>query len=111
MIFSIYQTAVLLWMHDPVGRDAIIPRQALTGTKNLEAATEVLCSRTPSQIQSFKQIYHSKFGVPLEHDIERNTSGDHKMVTFLYVSQFNQGLTIMFWRLISLLPCLNLTLS
>ncbi|KAE8125885.1 hypothetical protein FH972_020653 [Carpinus fangiana] len=80
------ETAVLLWMHDPAGRDAIIPRQALTETHNFEAATEVLCSRTPSQIQSFKQIYHSKFGVPLEHDIERNTSADHKKLLLAYVS-------------------------
>jgi hypothetical protein len=80
----IYQTSVLLWMHDPVGRDAIIVKQALSAeTKNLQAATEVICSRTPSQIQCFKQIYHSKFGVPLEFDIEGQASGDHKKVTFL----------------------------
>lgn len=70
-------------MHDPAGRDAIILKQSLTVAKNLEAATEVICSRTPSQLQYLRHIYHSKFGVYLEHDIERHTSGDHKKVNFL----------------------------
>ncbi|XP_027339904.1 annexin D5-like isoform X2 [Abrus precatorius] len=80
------ENAVLLWIHDPAGRDAIILRQSLTVAKNLEAATEVICSRTPSQLQYLRQIYHSKFGVFLEHDIERNTSGDHKKILLAYVS-------------------------
>ncbi|KAG2667763.1 hypothetical protein I3760_15G130900 [Carya illinoinensis] len=80
------ETAVLLWMHDPAGRDALIVWQGLRiETKNLEAATEVICSRTPSQIQHLKQIYHSKFGVPLEHDIESSASGDHKKLLLAYV--------------------------
>lgn len=50
-------------MHDLPGRDAIIVRQALMReSSNTEAATEVICSRTPSQIQVFKQHYHAKFG-------------------------------------------------
>lgn len=81
------ETVVLLWMHDLPGRDAIIVRQALTSdTLNLEAATEVICSRTPSQIQVFKQHYHAKFGVHLEHDIELRTSGDHKKLLLAYLS-------------------------
>ncbi|PNX96621.1 annexin d5-like protein, partial [Trifolium pratense] len=36
------ENAVLLWMHDPAGRDAIILKQTLTVAKNLEAATEIL---------------------------------------------------------------------
>lgn len=80
----IFQTAVLLWMHDPAGRDAIVIRQALLpDTINLDAATEVICSRTPSQIQLIKQNYQAKFGVFLEQDIEKHTSGDHKKVHFL----------------------------
>lgn len=68
-------------MNDPVGRDALIVKQGLSSESlNLEAATEVICSRTPSQIQQFKQIYHARFGVYLEHDIGRYTSGDHKNV-------------------------------
>ncbi|XP_054791582.1 annexin D5-like isoform X3 [Prosopis cineraria] len=80
------ENAVLLWMHDPAGRDAVILRQTLVADKSLEAATEVICSRTPSQLQYLKQIYHSKFGVFLEHDIERNTSGDHKKILLAYIS-------------------------
>ncbi|KDP24765.1 hypothetical protein JCGZ_25425 [Jatropha curcas] len=80
------ETAVLLWMHDPPGRDAIIVKQALSSdTLNIQAATEVICSRTPSQIQVFKQHYHAKFGVHLEQDIELRTSGDHKRLLLAYL--------------------------
>ena len=68
-------------MHDPVSRDATIVRQALSGDIiDLKAATEVICSRTPSQIQQFKQVYFAIFGTYLEHDIEFQASGDHKKV-------------------------------
>ncbi|XP_061361850.1 annexin D5-like [Gastrolobium bilobum] len=80
------ETAVLLWMHDPAGRDATIIRLCLTVNRNLEGATEVICSHTPSQLQYLKQIYHSNFGVYLEHDIEANTSGDHKKILLAYIS-------------------------
>ncbi|KAK2439672.1 hypothetical protein P8452_35106 [Trifolium repens] len=80
------ENAVLLWMHDPAGRDAIILKQTLTVAKNLEAATEVICSRTPSQLQYLRQIYHTKYGIYLDHDIERNASGDHKKILLAYVS-------------------------
>lgn len=80
--FQWLQKAVLLWMYDPAGRDASILRQALGGSViDLKVATEVLCSRTPSQIQHLRHLYHSMFGVYLEHDIEFQASGDHKKVT------------------------------
>ncbi|KAF3438307.1 hypothetical protein FNV43_RR21069 [Rhamnella rubrinervis] len=90
------ETAVLLWMNDPAGRDALIVKQGLSSESlNLEAATEVICSRTPSQIQHFKQIYHARFGVYLEHDIEQHTSGDHKKLLLAYVSkQRYEGLEV-----------------
>lgn len=72
----------MLWTHDPAGRDAVIVRQSLT-SNSLQAATEVICSRTPTQIQVFKQLYLSKFNTYLEHDIEKYTSGDHVKVTSL----------------------------
>uniref|UniRef100_A0A5B6YMG7 Annexin n=1 Tax=Davidia involucrata TaxID=16924 RepID=A0A5B6YMG7_DAVIN len=79
--------AILLWMHDPAGRDATVVRQALSGNIiDLKAATEVICSRTPSQIQQFKQVYHAMFGVYLEHDIEFQASGDHKKLLLAYAS-------------------------
>jgi len=79
--------AVLLWMHDPVKRDAIVVRQGLSSeTKNLEAATEVICSRTPSQIQCFKQVYYSSFEAHLEDDIKTQASGDLKELLVAYVS-------------------------
>ncbi|KAM7262851.1 hypothetical protein ACFE04_000534 [Oxalis oulophora] len=79
--------AILLWMHDLPGRDAIIVKQALSSdTLNLEAATEVICSRTPYQIYTFKQHYFGKFGSYLEHDIEHRASGDHKKLLLAYAS-------------------------
>lgn len=80
------ENAILLWMHDPATRDAIILKQTLTVSKNLEATTEVICSRTLSQLQYLRQIYHTRFGVYLDHDIERNASGDHKKILLAYVS-------------------------
>lgn len=90
-MFIISQKAVLMWIPDPAGRDAIVIKQALSSdTLNVEAATEIICSRTPTQIQHFKQIYFSRFGTYLEHDIQRCTSGDHKQVnshsSFVYSS-------------------------
>ncbi|KAL5553332.1 hypothetical protein UlMin_040733 [Ulmus minor] len=79
--------AVLLWMHDPPTRDATTVRQALSGDViDLKAATEVICSRTPTQIQHFKQIYFAISGVYLENDIEYQASGDHKKLLLAYTS-------------------------
>ncbi|KAL5545247.1 hypothetical protein UlMin_009031 [Ulmus minor] len=90
------KTAVLLWMYDLPTRDATIVKQGLSSdTLNLGAATEVICSRSPSQIQHFKQIYYSRFGAYLEHDIERKTSGDLKKLLLAYVStQRCEGLEV-----------------
>ncbi|XP_010932515.2 annexin D5 [Elaeis guineensis] len=79
--------AMLLWVLDPPGRDATILRQALSGDViDLQAATEVICSRTPSMIQIIKQAYYAKFGSYLEHDIHRQTSGDHQKLLLACVS-------------------------
>ncbi|XP_024027412.1 annexin D5 [Morus notabilis] len=80
------ERAVVLWMHDPATRDATIVRKALSGDViDLKAATEVICSRTSTQIQQFKQIYYAIFGVLLESDIEYQASGDHKKLLLAYV--------------------------
>lgn len=78
--------AFLLWMHEPAVRDATIVRQAFSSVVvDLKAATEVICSRTPSQIQYFKQIYYTMNGVYLEQDIESRTSDDLKKLLLSYV--------------------------
>uniref|UniRef100_A0A0E0IIY4 Annexin n=1 Tax=Oryza nivara TaxID=4536 RepID=A0A0E0IIY4_ORYNI len=78
--------AMLLWILDPAGRDATVLREALSGdTIDLRAATEIICSRTPSQLQIMKQTYHAKFGTYLEHDIGQRTSGDHQKLLLAYV--------------------------
>ena len=91
-------------MHDPATRDATIVRQALSGdVVDLKAATEVICSRTPTQIQQFKQIYFSIFGTYLEHDIEYQASGDHKKV----IHSLSLSLHVCASVLMLLLSCLT----
>lgn len=81
--FLVHQRAILLWMHDPAGRDATVVRKALSGDViGLQVATEVICSRTSSQIQVFKQAYYARYGLHLENDIDYQASGDHQKVTF-----------------------------
>ncbi|XP_022155373.1 annexin D5-like [Momordica charantia] len=85
--FVCLQKAVLLWMYDPVSRDAVIVKEALCGeTVHLRVATEVICSRTSTQIQHFKQVYLTMFQSYIEHDIQKTASGDHKKLLLAYVS-------------------------
>jgi len=78
------QKAMSLWILDPAGRDATVLREALSGeTMDLRAATEIICSRTPSQLQIMKQTYYARFSTYLEHDIGHHTSGDHQKVLIL----------------------------
>ncbi|TVU09450.1 hypothetical protein EJB05_42922 [Eragrostis curvula] len=75
-----------LWILDPAGRDATVLREALGGdTIDLRAATEIICSRTPSQLQIMKQTYFARFGTYLEHDIGHHASGDHQKLLLAYV--------------------------
>ncbi|KAJ6848765.1 annexin D5 [Iris pallida] len=78
--------AMLLWILDPAGRDATLVRQALSGDViDLRAATEVLCSRTPTQIQTIKQTYFARFGVYMENDIQYLTTDDHQKLLLSYI--------------------------
>ncbi|XP_047330089.1 annexin D5-like [Impatiens glandulifera] len=87
------EKAVLLWMHDPATRDATILRRALHGdVVNVKTATEVICSRTPSQLVQIKQLYHSISKTYLEHDIEYQCSGDIQKLLLKYlVTQRYEG--------------------
>lgn len=79
-------------MQDPATRDAVVVRKALLAN-DLRGVTEVICSRTPTQIMTFKQIYLAKFGSYLEQDLESYTSGDHKKVSsFLCLTRDLQNL-------------------
>ncbi|XP_004299661.1 PREDICTED: annexin D5-like [Fragaria vesca subsp. vesca] len=79
------KNALLLWTPDPATRDATIVRHALTSS-DLRAATEVICSRTPSQISQFKQLYHTMFNTQLERDVGMFTSGDLKNLLLGFVT-------------------------
>lgn len=76
------QKALKLWLYDPATRDAVIARKALTTTPvfDNQAITEIICSRTPSQLRRLKEVYLSTYHSYIEHDIENQTSGDHKKV-------------------------------
>ncbi|KAK7295896.1 hypothetical protein VNO77_42225 [Canavalia gladiata] len=79
--------AVMLWLHDPPTRDATVIRQALTSSLvDNQAITEVICSRSPSQLRQMKEVYLSTYHSELEKDIENQTSGDHKKLLLAYVS-------------------------
>ncbi|TYH73696.1 hypothetical protein ES332_D05G347100v1 [Gossypium tomentosum] len=83
--------AVLLWMHEPGERDAFILKKALKGAvKDQKAVTEIVCSRTPSQIGQLKRAYFSNVGSNLEDDIEAELSGEHKklLLAFLTTSRY-----------------------
>ncbi|KAL3652876.1 hypothetical protein CASFOL_002557 [Castilleja foliolosa] len=80
------EKAILLWMPDPATRDATILREALTVDTKLKAATEVICSRTSTQIQQLKHIYYARFHAHLEHDIRNIASGDLKELLLACVS-------------------------
>ncbi|PRQ40212.1 putative annexin [Rosa chinensis] len=67
--------AILLWMPDPATRDANIVRHALDRGVDLKAASEVICSRTPSQLRQFKQIYFSNFSLLLAFVSESQYEG------------------------------------
>jgi annexin A7/11 len=68
-------------MKSPIERDVTTLRQALTGPIfDVKAATEIICTRTSSQIRQIKQVYTPTFGTRLEYDIGCHTSDDHKKV-------------------------------
>lgn len=69
----------MLWILDPAARDATAIRQAYVAA-DLRALTEIICSRTPSQIQLIKQHYHSQVGIHLEEEIQQQTPDDHQKV-------------------------------
>lgn len=81
------KSAVLLWMDDPASRDAVLVNQGLTEnlTLKLNVAIEVICSRTPSQIELLKKAYRPLFGSNLEQDIESYALGDNKKLLLAYV--------------------------
>ncbi|XVF85545.1 hypothetical protein PTKIN_Ptkin17bG0125800 [Pterospermum kingtungense] len=79
--------AVLLWMHEQGARDAHILKHALRGTvKDHKAITEIICSRTPSQIGQLKRAYFTHVGANLDDDIESEASGHHKKLLLAFIS-------------------------
>ncbi|KAI3723525.1 hypothetical protein L2E82_35158 [Cichorium intybus] len=78
--------AVLLWMPDPPHRDAVTLHEAFTEGNDLKAAIEVLCSKTSTELQHLKKLYHTLYSAYLEHEIISHTSGDLEKVCVPFVS-------------------------
>eukprot|EP01018_Ginkgo_biloba_P005221 Gb_05136 [translate_table: standard] len=79
--------AMMLWMLDPADRDASILRDALAGagTKD-KTLIEIICSRTPSQLQLIRQAYHARYHSYLEKDVAADTSGHYQNLLLAYLS-------------------------
>nr|ARK38546.1 annexin 6-2 [Triticum turgidum subsp. durum] len=74
-----HKKAMLLWVLDPVGRDATILNQSLNGDiTDLREPPRRLCSRTPSQLQIIKQAYRARFGCYLEQDVRAHLRRAHQ---------------------------------
>ncbi|XP_073286173.1 annexin D5-like isoform X1 [Primulina huaijiensis] len=95
------KSALLLRIPDPAGRDAIIVRQSLAADTiiNLKAATEVICSRTPSQLQFLTQVSRARFHAYVEHDFECHASGDHKELMLAYLNTIRYEGTEVDWAM------------
>lgn len=75
--------AVVLWMHDPAERDAIIAKTELMSQyPDFRALTEILCSRTPAEILRIREAYRRLYKVCLEEDIAQETVGPHQKLLF-----------------------------
>ncbi|OMO60828.1 Annexin [Corchorus capsularis] len=86
-----FKKAVMLWMQEPGVREAYIIKNALKGAvKDQKAITEIICSRTSSQIGQLKRHYFTNVGSSLEEDIESEVSGDYKklMLAFITTSRY-----------------------
>lgn len=84
-----FQRLVILWLEDPLLRDAKLLKKALKKTvTDHKASTDIICSRSPSQLRQLKQAYSSLFNVQLTQAIEKEAHGDHKRVYFVCHSLF-----------------------
>ncbi|KAI3823180.1 hypothetical protein L1987_04612 [Smallanthus sonchifolius] len=82
------QIAVSLWMPDPAARDAAILKKGLTRNFiNLVAVTEIICTRTSSQLQAVTKIYHSTFGTQLDYDLKLQIFGDTQKILLACISK------------------------
>ncbi|KAK8579562.1 hypothetical protein V6N13_142752 [Hibiscus sabdariffa] len=84
--------AVLLWMHEPGERDSVILNKALKGTtKDHNAVTEIICSRSPLEIGQLNRAYFKYVGTNLDEHLEEELSGDHQklLIEFLTTSRYD----------------------
>lgn len=72
---------MVLWLPDPALRDATIIKNGLKS--DMDSAIEVICSRTPTQIQAIKEQYQAHFNIMMEQEIGKQTSGDLMKVQYI----------------------------
>lgn len=81
LLVWVMQKAVLLWMLEPVQRDVHLLRNAMRGLGTRDKALiDVICTRTPTQLQLIKQYYAQQYGRSVEQDIMSDTSGHYEKV-------------------------------
>ncbi|KAI9169451.1 hypothetical protein LWI28_012524 [Acer negundo] len=83
-----FKKLAVLWVEDPVSRDALMLKEALKGTISTDhkGSTDIICSRTPCQLRQLKQAYYSIFQIQLMQDIEKEAHGDHKKLLLAFVN-------------------------
>ncbi|CAM8950696.1 unnamed protein product [Rhodiola kirilowii] len=82
------ERAVLAWLPDPAERDATLLSRSLNGdVTDIRAATEIICSRTPSQLQQVKQLYHARFNAHLEQSIQTLAFDDLMKLLFALLTK------------------------
>eukprot|EP00246_Nothoceros_aenigmaticus_P013411 TRINITY_DN45_c0_g1_i2.p1 TRINITY_DN45_c0_g1~~TRINITY_DN45_c0_g1_i2.p1 ORF type:complete len:314 (+),score=26.18 TRINITY_DN45_c0_g1_i2:162-1103(+) len=75
-LHSSLEEAVLLWMMEPVQRDVHLLNAAMKGLGTSDKTLiDVLCTRTPTQLQLINSYYFQQFGRKVEADIMSDTSG------------------------------------
>lgn len=70
------EKAIVLWMHEPADRDAIIARTALEGwCTDDRALIEVICTRSSTQIVKIREAYQKRYQRCLDDDVICKTNG------------------------------------
>lgn len=63
--------AIILWIYDPIDRDAILLKNALARAETKDKTLiEITCSQTPSQLQLIRRAHHVQYGKYIEKDVE-----------------------------------------
>ncbi|XP_077218692.1 annexin-like protein RJ4 [Tasmannia lanceolata] len=84
-----FEKAVYRWILEPVERDAILAKDTIKKINHEHRViVEIACSRSPKELLSVKQAYHSRFKCSLEEDVAAHTKGDFRKLLVALVSSY-----------------------